>query len=648
MSLSSSTFAKKTQALPAAVEGLTSLWTESLGNNDITVAVLDGLVDTSHPCFKGAQLTEVPTLASTTSAKGFAMQHGTHVTSIIFGQHSSPVLGIAPNCRGLIVPIFKDGAGGTLAPCSQVDLARAITQAVDAGADVINISGGQLTASGEPDGLLANAIRYCEENKVLIVAAAGNEGCDCLYIPAAIPSVLAVGGMDAQGQPFGNWGENYQTEGILAPGEHILGAVSGEGTALKTGTSFATPIVSGVVGLLLSMQLQQGRQPNPYEVRDALLKSALPCPDDGLDCRRFLAGSLNVIGAEAILFNNKGAYKVSDENSVETVIEPSETVVSGATTEVVVDSVPPPVAVNTIMPVNTDMLNAGLAVSAIQASECESCAAAAKEQPKRPNFVYAIGTVSYDFLSQARRDSIVQDAAGVFGAAWNPNNPQDVLKHFEEHPWEADAIMWTLHQEETPIYAIKPMGSYAAKGNELLREFVSQQLEAKVERVSIAGINAGTVTLQSGQQVPVIVPAIRGMFSWTTESLITAILGALTGDAEYEDKKAGLQNFLDRIYYELRNLGVTPQERAMNYAATNAFQIARVFEMAAGEEMELDSIGVERSPLCRPDSDCWDVKLVFFNPQNRTERAKKAYRFTVDVSDVVPVTVGTVRSWSLY
>jgi hypothetical protein len=54
---------------------------------------------------------------------------------------------------------------------------------------------------------------------------------------------------------------------------------------------------------------------------------------------------------------------------------------------------------------------------------------------------------------------------------------------------------------------------------------------------------------------------------------------------------------------------------------------------------------VKKSPVCRPDSDCYDVELSFFNPNN-TNVANRVYRFTVDVSDVIPVTVGAVRSWT--
>ncbi len=231
----------------ATLPQLKSLWHESLGVPDICVAVIDGAVDQSHPCFNGANLTRLSTLVSGVADRGSASQHGTHVASIIFGQHDSPIRGIAPNCRGLIVPVFTNGSKGSLAPCSQIDLARAITQAVEQGANVINISGGQLAASAEPDPLLANAIRLCRDNNVLIVAATGNDGCKCLHIPAALESVLAVGAMDTQGNPldFSNWGEAYQSQGILALGKDILGASPGGGTALKSGTSFATPIISG-------------------------------------------------------------------------------------------------------------------------------------------------------------------------------------------------------------------------------------------------------------------------------------------------------------------------------------------------------------------------------------------------------------------
>ena len=94
-------------------------------------------------------------------------------------------------------------------------------------------------------------------------------------------------------------------------------------------------------------------------------------------------------------------------------------------------------------------------------------------------------------------------------------------------------------------------------------------------------------------------------------------------------------------------IGLAACERAINYSATNADNAATVFGRAKEEEMAPDTIEVERSPICRPDSDCWDVKLTFFNPKKQFEVARVVSRFTVDVSDVVPVLVGSVRQWSI-
>ena len=60
-------------------------------------------------------------------------------------------------------------------------------------------------------------------------------------------------------------------------------------------------------------------------------------------------------------------------------------------------------------------------------------------------------------------------------------------------------------------------------------------------------------------------------------------------------------NFLNRVYYELRNLGVAPQDRALNFAATNAYQARLAFVDAAARSLVLDTIKVVKSPICRPD-----------------------------------------------
>jgi cyanobactin maturation PatA/PatG family protease len=285
----------------AAELGLEGLWAETLGDREVRIAVLDGPVDRAHPSLTGADLEELYPPASTGDEHGAAVRHGTHVASVIFGGHDGPVKGVAPGCRGLLVPIFRDGADGAIAPCSQLELAHAITTAIEAGADVVNVSGGQSSPSGVAHPVLADAVRAAA-GRSLIVSAVGNEGCDCLNVPGALPSVLAVGAADARGLPLtsSNWGSAYRTQGILALGENVAVAESGGGLGRATGTSYATAIVAGVAALLLSVQRKRGRQPDPRAVRAALLSSAYACdPSLTADCRPFLVGLLDVAGAHA-------------------------------------------------------------------------------------------------------------------------------------------------------------------------------------------------------------------------------------------------------------------------------------------------------------------------------------------------------------
>jgi cyanobactin maturation PatA/PatG family protease len=716
--------------------GLKKIWLESTGEPEITVAILDGPVDLSHPCFREANLSILETLISKDASNAPSSQHGTGIASIIFGRHGSSVHGVSPGCRGLIVPVFSDGSNGSLAPCSQIDLAHAITQSFEKGAHVINISGGEIDSSGKPHPLLASALRLCAENGVLIVAAAGNDSCQCLHVPAAIPSTLAVGAMDAQGSPlkFSNWGDAYRTNGILAPGEQITLAVPGGGVATKSGTSFASAIISGIVALLLSIQIKRGDKPDPYAVRGAILKSAHSCPDsEGSDCRRYLVGSLNIAAAYDIIVQ-KGKEVIDNYNSAKQVPENERRVLvdssgrSPATglqsAEVYASS--PELAKKTLQGPTPNAMNAlekGVSIakvsdrgtgnqneedkamveivdetcgcvtkqedvekmvepmeeksglseaartqmptSAVKAAESlvdnpsiidkKSSVIPKQVQPSQvggsASLVYALGTLSFDFGTEARRDAFIQS---MEGDQPNPNDPMQLLDHLKKNPEYSASLIWTLDIEATPVYAIRPAGPYSPRAYDKLREFLKAQQTEGVERVSIPGFLAGQTRLLSGQVVPVIIPEVRGMCSWSTDALVRAVIGQMPEGADnktlkiFNEKELGVRNFSERVYYELMNLGRASQERAMNFAGTNAFQVAAVFEQAARENLVLDSIDTERSPICRPDSDCWDVKLTFFDPANRLTVARKVYRFTVDVSDVVPVTIGKVRSWSVY
>ena len=250
-------------------------------------------------------------------AGGPATIHGTQVASLIFGQHEpgSPVAGVAPRCRGVVIPIYHDSPRGSSndLKCSQLELAHAMLLAADHGADVINVSGGEFAPSGAAHPILAGAIRHCIGRGILIVAAAGNEGCDCLHVPAAVAGVLAVGAMTLDGEPLpsSNWGSRYRRAGLLAPGANLRTAVPAAGVAAASGTSFATAVVSGAAGLLLGLARASGAGGDGQRIGRFLLDTARRCPDDSLQCRQTLAGRLDL--ARAALHLSTKVKSMSDK-----------------------------------------------------------------------------------------------------------------------------------------------------------------------------------------------------------------------------------------------------------------------------------------------------------------------------------------------
>ncbi|MER5388885.1 S8 family serine peptidase [Saccharopolyspora sp. NPDC002686] len=790
----------------SAIPGLADLQKRTIGDERIRVAVLDSPVDLEHPVFADAKVRQEAPFWSEDGAGSADEAHGTAVASVIFGGPDSAVPGVAPRCQGIVIPIFSAGHDTT----SQLELARAVEFAVDAGAHLINISGGQLTESGAAEDVLAKAVRYCQDRGVLVLAAAGNDGCFCMHVPAALPSVIAIGAMDDAGRPMpmSNWGPAYQRHGLLAPGENVRCAVPGGDDTRRSGTSFATPIVTGVAALLLSRQLRAGRDPDPLELGAALLESADPCElDDPVACLRFLTGKLNVERAMSVMSTDETAVPAATGTEIDPQEDPPQACACGGHAEgggctcadapaddrqapetAVVGSqeVPDLDAVGAQRTLETEMPP----IPSRSASRAPEVVPSAEKSHASP--VYAIGTLGFDFGTEARRDSFKQQMrprwapggtpveisdrrieeatirqvriktsggkhtitggqlesgylideqkktskgisggsitqatfdsgeikpddvypdhqmlanatitnANVSGAtesipiAANPYDPEQMLAHLVNRPDEAKALIWTLNVELTPIYSYEPSGPYAA---EVYDEFIlllagqlaadghkianvlnanrrfahslprapgGQGTVAHIERVALAGRLTGrTVKLMSGQTVPVVsAEQPRGVLGWDVSKLIdetinaairaaraqelsTATGASATDDAELKKQiNDMLRDFLSRIYFDLRNLGTTSHDRALNAAATYAFQAVTALSGAAAEGKSLDTIDVEKSPFERLDSDSWDIKLRFFDPED-SKRAKRVWRYTIDVSDLVPVLVGEPRTW---
>jgi cyclic patellamide precursor peptide PatG/subtilase family protein len=595
------------------IPGVASLWEKTKGDPRVCVALMDGPVVTSHEAFKGSRLVQVENSwhGGPKEAEAFCRHHATHIASIVFGQHEGPVKGLAPRCRGLSIPVAFDMA--TL--LSPLDLVRAIDIALDAGANIIHAAACIPNQTGRADPLLERAIRRCAESNLLVVAPGGNDNGECWCFPAVLPGVLAVGALNADGVPFkfNNRGGRYEGQCVLAPGENILGALWSGGVELQKGSSCAAPIVSGIAALLMSRQLQESGAIDAAAIRDAILASATPCAAGETDDERpCLAGKLNVPGAERILFGGSAAPCVASA-------EPAH--------------------------------------GAAQATAASIAASAAP--PLVGGLVFVIGNLGYDFGTEARRDSYQQrmppaDVGGGLLVPPNPHDPAQMAHYLAADFAESDSLIWTLNLELTPIYAIAPRGAFAREVHQRLAQILASQVadptdNSFVERLSLPGrMTEETVRLYSGQVVPVVeVRNVRAFYSWNVNVLARNAVQALQlrdPGVEAAAVERLLRTFLDRVYFDLRNLGFASPDRALNYAATNAFQAAEVFAQAVAAGMELDDIVVEKSPFCRLYSNCWDVRLKFFDPEN-VRRARHVYRYTIDVSDVTPVTLGATRSW---
>jgi cyanobactin maturation PatA/PatG family protease len=580
--------------------------------------------------------------------------HATGIFGTMFGQPGSPVEGVAPHCTAINIPLFETPTGDEA--LSPLNLAHAFNLALALGVNIIHCAACHPTQTGFAHEMIQKAVKQCQDNNILIVAPSGNNKGEWFCAPAILPNVLAVGMMKDNGQPanYSNWGGQYQKQGILAPGENIPAAQpSTDEPARQEGTSLSAPLITGISALLMSVQLQRGEQPNAEAVRTALLHSAIPCdPTEVEEPERCLVGKLNIPGAYQLLTGQPlPGIQVSAFVLPQIIRNP----IPDGSKSAVVRSSPPPHEVH--VSAATQLATASATIADIPPT---SLTPSTITPSAVTNQVYALGTLGYDFGSEARRDTFKQHMPAVsIDGVLIPANPYDarqMVDYLELSPAEGKSLIWTLNQELTPIYALEPQKAFASEIYTVFQMLLAGQIQPAssddyIERVSIPGnLTSRTVELFSGQVVPVLaLPNIRGMYGWQVNSLVEAAVATVSPQASEPDNvrmRRSLKNFLHRIYYDLRNLGQLDRDRALNFAATNAFQAASTFAQALDTGMGLDSIEVEKSPFCRLHSNCWDVKLKFFDPEN-SRRAKKIYRFTIDVANIMPVTLGTVRSWSV-
>jgi subtilisin family serine protease len=221
-------------------------WDLSTGSAAIKVAVTDNAMNTSHPDLINKMLPGYDATTGGTNPNpcggndGF---HGSHVCGIVGAQtnNGTGIASIGYNVSIIPVKIGRCSDGALTAGY------EGVTWSADNGADVINMSwgGGGSSTYGQ------NVCNYAWNQGAILVAAAGNDGVSTPLYPAAYNNVIAVASTttdDAKSgfSQFGTW------INISAPGTSIRSCNQTTGYQFAQGTSMASPLVAGLVGLIKS------------------------------------------------------------------------------------------------------------------------------------------------------------------------------------------------------------------------------------------------------------------------------------------------------------------------------------------------------------------------------------------------------------
>ncbi len=208
----------------------------------VLVAIIDTGIDLAHPDLKN----NIVGGACFTGENSTGMDnegHGTHVAGIVAAQANNGigVSGVAPGASLYAIKVLdRYGSGYT------DDIISGVYHAVDIGADVMNMSYG----SYYYDYAEEDAVDYAVSNGVVAVAASGNENTFVEHYPSDFESVIAVNATDINDEKssFSCYGE---LKDISAPGSDIMSTLYSKTYASFNGTSMASPVVTGVVALML-------------------------------------------------------------------------------------------------------------------------------------------------------------------------------------------------------------------------------------------------------------------------------------------------------------------------------------------------------------------------------------------------------------
>jgi thermitase len=231
-------------------------WNVTHGSSNVKLAILDcGIYTesstyvapdgkTGHPDLRGKVVAEQDFTGSASGPDDLC-DHGTHVAGIAAANTANGIggAGIGYNTALLNGKVLDDSGSG-----SDQDIAEGIDWAVSKGAKVISMSlGGGGTCDDSP--VVKTAIAKAWTAGIVVVAAAGNNADGASLFPANCPNVVSVAATDQSDAraSFSNYGINVD---VAAPGLNILSSDYLGTYETLSGTSMATPFVSGLMALV--------------------------------------------------------------------------------------------------------------------------------------------------------------------------------------------------------------------------------------------------------------------------------------------------------------------------------------------------------------------------------------------------------------
>ncbi|MFW5994232.1 MAG: S8 family peptidase, partial [Halanaerobiaceae bacterium] len=263
---------------------LPQAWDQTIGSNNIRVAVLDTGIDYNHP--------ELADFVDKNSSYNFIdnndnvmdyNSHGTHVAGIISarGDNNTGTTGVMWESELMAVKVLDDNGSG-----SEWSLAQGILYAAGLldnqprqTADIINLSLGMSDSNHIPK-TLEKAIERAAAEGVIIIAASGNNGSSEVIYPAAFSDVIAVGALEENDSEapkvtsYSNYGPEID---VVAPGSLIYSTFADNKYGYMSGTSMAAPHVSGLAGLMLSDGVRAS------DIRSLLQDTAIRLGEDDFD-----------------------------------------------------------------------------------------------------------------------------------------------------------------------------------------------------------------------------------------------------------------------------------------------------------------------------------------------------------------------------